>query len=180
MTEYPLAKAFMLLEPGPVVLVTTSGEKHPNVMTLTWTMVLDWSPRIALCTGAWNYTFQSMMKNQECVIAIPTADLAETVLKVGTCSSRDTDKFAQFGLTAMPAAKVKAPLIQECYANLECQVVDYLEEYGIVILEGVKAWINSQDKAPKFFHAVGDGRFTVDGETLNLRALMLNKLPPGV
>ena len=37
---------------------------------------------------------------------------------------RDIDKFAAFGLTPLPAEQVKAPLVKECFANIECKVTD--------------------------------------------------------
>jgi flavin reductase (DIM6/NTAB) family NADH-FMN oxidoreductase RutF len=183
MIEYPLNKAFMLIEPGPVILVTTAGEDpsgHPNVMTITWKTVVNFSPRFALSTGPWNYTFLTMMENRECVISVPTVEMSETVVKIGSCSSKDVDKFKEFGLTAVAASEVGAPLIAQCYANLECTVVDYVDEFGIVILDCVKAWIDEKQEHPRFFHAVGDGTFTVDGETISHREIMGDKLPPGV
>ena len=180
MREYPLHKAFMFMEPGPVVLVTTAGEARPNIMTLSWTMVLDFSPRLALATGPWNSSFEALMKTRECVVAVPTVELAETVVGIGSCSGKDTDKFEKFGLTPLPASEVKAPLIAECHANLECRVVDYVEAHSIVVLECVKAWADEEREHPRFFHAIGDGRFTVDGETISYREIMIDKLPPGV
>jgi flavin reductase (DIM6/NTAB) family NADH-FMN oxidoreductase RutF len=50
----------------------------------------------------------------ECVLAVPAADLAETVADIGNCTGADTDKFRTFGLMPLSAAKVKAPLVKEC------------------------------------------------------------------
>ncbi|GAB2027360.1 flavin reductase family protein [Lactovum odontotermitis] len=181
MINYPLEKAFTLIEPGPVVLITTKGEKRPNIMTLSWKMVLDFTPRFAICTGPWNYSFESLMETRECVLSIPTVELAEKVVEIGACSGREVDKFAKFELTKLPAETVSAPLIAECYANLECKVTDYIETQSIIVLDCVKAWQNEHITTPKFFHAVGDGTFTVDGKTItDLRDIMMDKLPPGV
>jgi hypothetical protein len=54
MKTLPLAKAFMLLEPGPVILVTTADRGKRNVMTISWHMVMDFTPRFALLTGPWS------------------------------------------------------------------------------------------------------------------------------
>lgn len=116
----------MLLEPGPVILVTTSFKGKSNIMTISWHMVMDFTPRFALMTGAWNYSFNALMKNRECVIAVPTVDISRTVVEIGTCSGSDTDKFRKFELTPLKATSVKAPLIKECLANIECHVTDYL------------------------------------------------------
>ena len=62
--------------------------------------------------------------SKECVINIPTFDLARQVVGIGNCSGADVDKFAKFKLTPVKGAKVDAPLIKECYANFECKVVD--------------------------------------------------------
>lgn len=180
MQTLPLHKAFTLLEPGPVVLVTTHDGQRPNVMTISWTMVTDFTPRFALTTGAWNHSYAALTSTRECVIAIPTMDLLDQVVGIGTCSGADTDKFQAFGLTAVAAKQVRAPLIRECLAHIECRVVDIVKPHDIVILEGVAASIDRHRTERRTLHAVGDGRFVVDGDTLERRAMMRHKLPPGV
>jgi len=178
--KLPLRKAFTLLEPGPVVLVTTEDRGKPNVMTISWTMVVDFTPRFAITTGPWNYSFAALRKTRECVIAIPTVDLIDTVVGIGTCSGADTDKFGMFALTPIAGKHVKAPLIRECLANIECKVVDIVSRHDIVILEGIAAYVDASRKEKRTLHAVGDGTFVVDGRRLNRRAMMRSKLPAGV
>ncbi len=178
--ELPIEKAFMLIEPGPVVLVTTHDKNRHNIMTNTWHMVIDFTPQFALMTGPWNFSFKALMNTKECVLAIPTVDLAEKVVEIGDCTGAKIDKFNKFGLTPLPATDIKAPLIAECLANIECRVVEYLEPQGIVILQGVRAWIDPKRKERRTLHANGDGTFVVDGKTINLRKLMEDKLPDGV
>jgi flavin reductase (DIM6/NTAB) family NADH-FMN oxidoreductase RutF len=180
MKELPIEKAFMLIEPGPVILVTTNENDRNNIMTVSWHMVMDFTPQFALTTGPWNYSFQALIHTKECVLAVPTIDLAETVVNIGDCSGADVDKFQRFNLTPLPAADVKAPLISECLACIECRVTDYLEPQGIFLLHGVRAWIDPERKERRTFHANGDGTFVADGNTVNLRSLMEDKLPTGV
>jgi flavin reductase (DIM6/NTAB) family NADH-FMN oxidoreductase RutF len=180
MRKFPLKKAFQLIEPGPVVLVTTAAGGRNNVMTISWHMVVDFTPRIALLTGAWNHSFRALIQSKECVIAIPTVDLSAKVVKIGACSGADTDKFKKFALTPLKARSVAAPLIAECLANIECRVVDHIARHDIFVLEAVQAWIDAQRKERRTFHAKGDGTFVVDGRTINHRRLMLAKLAPGV
>lgn len=137
-------------------------------------------PQIALTTGPWNFSYQALTKTKECVLAVPTVDLAKTVVKIGDCSGAQVDKFKEFGLTPLPATDVKAPLIAECLACLECRVTDYLEPQGIFILQGVRAWMDNERKERRTFHASGDGTFVMDGESINLRSLMEDKLPSGI
>uniref|UniRef100_Q47GT8 Flavin reductase like domain-containing protein n=1 Tax=Dechloromonas aromatica (strain RCB) TaxID=159087 RepID=Q47GT8_DECAR len=175
-----LSKAFTLIESGPVVLITTHDVKKNNIMTISWTMVMDFTPVFAITTGEWNYSFSALRKHRECVIAIPTVDLLDTVVGIGTCSGADTDKFAKFQLTPVQASLVRPPLIKECLANIECKVIDIVEKHNIIVLEGVAAYIDSERKEKRTVHAVGDGTFIVDGRKIDRKKMMAAKLPPGV
>jgi flavin reductase (DIM6/NTAB) family NADH-FMN oxidoreductase RutF len=180
MRQLKLGKAFTLLEPGPVVLVTTHDGTKNNIMTISWTMVLDFKPVFAITTGEWNYSFAALREQRECVIAIPPVDMLDKVVGIGTCSGADTDKFAMFKLTAVPGRVVKAPLIKECLANIECKVVDIVRKHSIVVLEGVAACIDPARKEKRTVHAVGDGTFIVDGRKMDRRKTMASKVPEGL
>ena len=179
MRKLKLSKAFTLIESGPVVLVTTHDGKKDNIMTISWTMVLDFTPVFAITTGEWNYSFAALRKNRECVIAIPTVDMLDKVVGIGTCSGADTDKFAKFKLTPVPGKLVRAPLIKECLANIECKVVDIVKKHNIVVLEVVAAYIDTARKEKRTVHAVGDGTFIVDGRRFDRRKMMATKIPYG-
>ena len=180
MRELELNKAFTLIEPGPVVLVTTHDGKKDNIMTISWTMVMDFTPVFAITTGSWNHSYAALRKSRECVIAIPTVDMLDKVVGIGTCSGKDTDKFGQFKLTPVPGKVVRAPLIKECLANIECTVIDIVKKHNIVVLEAVAAWVDTTRKEKRMVHAVGDGSFMVDGRRMDRREMMASKLPPGV
>lgn len=180
MQRLKLSRAFTLIEPGPVVLVTTHDGRKDNVMTITWTMVLGFSAEFAITTGPWNHSFAALRDKRECVLAIPTVDLLDTAVGVGTCSGSDTDKFERFGLTAQKAKHVQAPLIKECVANIECRVVDIVERHSIVVLEGLAAYYDKGRKEKRTIHAVGDGTFIVDGRRLDRKKMMRSKLPGGL
>jgi flavin reductase (DIM6/NTAB) family NADH-FMN oxidoreductase RutF len=180
MNKLKISRAFTLLEPGPVVLVTTNDGKKNNVMTISWTMVLDFTPKFAMTTGEWNYSFAALRRTKECVISIPTVDMIDEVVGIGTCSGADTDKFVRFGLTPVQGNKVKAPLIKECLANIECDVIDIVKKHNIVVLEAVAAHFDSSRKEKRTIHAVGDGTFIVDGRHLDRKRMMASKIPNGL
>lgn len=180
MKVFPLEKVFTLLEPGPVVLVTTHDGQRHNIMTISWTMVLDFTGRLAMTTGPWNYSYAALRKTRECVIAIPTVDLLDTVVGVGTCSGDATDKFEQLQLTPVKAHHVNAPLIRECWVNIECKVVDIVKKHNIVVLDAIAAHVDDKRRERRTLHAVGDGTFIVDGRRYSRRAKMRSKLPAGV
>jgi len=180
MRELKLSKAFTLIESGPVVLVTNHDGQKDNIMTISWTMVVDFTPVFAITTGEWNHSFAAMRKNRECVIAIPTVDMMDKVVGIGTCSGTDTDKFAKFKLTPVQGKVVRSPLIKECLANIECKVIDIVAKYNIVVLEAVAAHIDTARKEKRTVHAVGDGTFIVDGRKIDRRKMMASKIPYGV
>lgn len=173
--SFPLSKVYRLLEPGPVVLVTTASKGQPNIMTMSWQTMLEFEPpQLACVISNRNHSFDALKKTRECVINIPTVALAKQVVGIGNCSGRKVDKFRKFALTPLAASCVQPPLIDECYANLECKVVDgrMVAKYNLFILEVVKAWIDPMQKHPQTLHHQGRGTFVVDGETLRLPSRM--------
>ena len=180
MRKMQINKAFTLIESGPVVLVTTHDREKHNIMTISWTMVVDFTPRFAITTGPWNYSYTALRKSRECVIAIPTLDLIDQVVGIGTCSGADMDKFEKFRLTPVKGKHVRSPLIKECLANLECKVIDIVNKHHILVLEGVAAYCDRSRKEKRTIHAIGDGTFVVDGRKLDRREMMRSKLPNGV
>jgi flavin reductase (DIM6/NTAB) family NADH-FMN oxidoreductase RutF len=175
MKDLALSKVYQLLEPGPVVLLTTARKGHANIMTLSWYMMVEFEPPLIACVVSnANYSFVALRATKECVIAIPALELAPKVVGVGNCSGRDVDKFKRFGLTPAPAKRVAPPLVAECFANLECKVVDtrLVNEFNLFILEVLKAWTDPAQKHPKTIHHHGYGKFAVDGEMIKLKSRM--------
>ncbi|MDO5640610.1 MAG: flavin reductase family protein [Neisseria sp.] len=179
---FPLNFVFTLIEPSPVVLISTRDQGKDNVFTLSWLMPLgfddDGSSNIAIMTGGWNHSAHALLKNKQCVVHIPTAGQMETVIAIGTVSGADTDKFTQFGLKSEEAHAINCPIIQGCAAYIECRVADYIEQHGIVVLQPVAAGADPLENQQPKFHAVGDGRFFTAGQVYDYRRLMWNKLPP--
>jgi len=170
-----LSKVYQVLEPGPVVLLTTAHKGRANIMTLSWHMMVEFEPPLVACVVSnRNHSFATLRATKECVIAIPALELAPKVVEVGNCSGRSVDKFERFGLTPVPAKFVAPPLVAECFANLECRVADgrFVSKYCMFVLEVLKAWIDPAQKDPKTIHHHGYGRFVVDGEMIRLKSRM--------
>ena len=175
MKDLRLSKVYQLLEPGPVVLLTTAHNGRANVMTMSWHMMVAFEPPLVACVvSSADHSFAALRAAKECVIAIPALELAPKVLAVGNCSGRDTEKFERFGRTPAPAKLVVPPLVAECFANLECRVADtrLVNKYNLFVLEVLKAWIDPAQRDPKTIHHHGYGRFVVDGETIKLKSRM--------
>src|ERR1017187_2583526 len=166
MKDLPLSKVYQLLEPGPVVLLTTTRRGRANIMTMSWHMMVDFEPPLIACVVSnVDYSFASLRATKECVIAIPALELAPKVVAMGNCSGRDVDKFKRFCLTSVQAKRVAPPLVAECFANLECSVVDtrLVNRFNLFVLEVLKAWIDPAQKHPRTIHHHGYGRVSVDG-----------------
>ena len=170
--DFPLAQIRRFLEPGPIVLVSCAHKGERNVMALGWHTVMEFSPSLVGCViASGNHSFDLIRLSRQCVINLPTLELAKTVADIGNCSGAKVDKFEKFKLTAQPARQVSAPLIAQCYANFECRLHDakLIKSYNFFIFEVVEAHVASAPKHPRTIHYRGDGGFMVAGGTLNLR-----------
>jgi len=175
MKSLPLSKVYQLLEPGPVVLLTTTRKGHANIIAMSWHMMVEFEPPLVACVVSnADHSFAALRATRECVIAIPTLELAQIVVGIGNCSGRDVDKFKRFGLTQASAESVLPPLVAECFVNLECKVVDthLVNKFNLFILEVIKAWRDPAYRNPKTIHHHGYGGFAVDGEMIKLKSRM--------
>ena len=179
MRKGDIRKAFTYLESGAVLLVTTNDGTKDNVMTISWQMVMDFTPHIAISTGEWNESFETILKTKECALCIPSFDMIEKVVGIGVIHGSECDKYDRFGLGKAKAAKVKAPIITDCLAAVECKLEDYLEHHGLLVLKGIQLWENPEKSDRRVIHANGDGTFYADGEFRNLREEMRQWVPEG-
>jgi flavin reductase (DIM6/NTAB) family NADH-FMN oxidoreductase RutF len=170
--DFPVDQIRRFLEPGPIVLVSSAYKGEQNIMTMGWHTVMEFSPsRIGCFITNANYSYELIRKSKECVINIPTVDLADQVVGIGNTTGAAIDKFQKFNLTPQQGDKVKAPLIKECYANFECKVADtsLLKKYSFFILEVLKAHVPTSPKYPTTMHYRGEGIFMISGKSVSYR-----------
>jgi flavin reductase (DIM6/NTAB) family NADH-FMN oxidoreductase RutF len=170
--DFPVDQVRRFLEPGPIVLVSSRYKDEMNIMTMGWHTVMEFSPsRIGCFITAANHSYELIRKSKECVINIPTVDLADQVVGIGNTTGAEINKFEEFGLTPQEATHVKAPLIKECFANYECKVTDtsLLVKYSFFILEVVKAHVATSPKYPTTMHYRGDGVFMISGKNVSYK-----------
>ncbi|KAK4646221.1 hypothetical protein QC761_208530 [Podospora bellae-mahoneyi] len=194
-TPLPPSKTNRLLEPGPILLVSTGNPQTQthNLMTLGFhTMISHSSPTlIGLTLGPWDHSYSLLSSSKECVLSIPNLTLAKTVVDIGNISSSDLPpsetKWDRFKLDPIQGEKVSCALVggDGIIGNLECKVEDesLVKKYNFWVLRVVKGWVNEQnfrldgtavetDKG-KMMHHRGDGSFFVGGEeVLDLRGRM--------
>lgn len=64
--SFPLSRVYRLLEPAPVVLVTTAGKARPNIMTMSWHTMLEFEPPLVGCViSNRNYSFDILYTSKE-------------------------------------------------------------------------------------------------------------------
>lgn len=176
--------ASRLLNHGPVTLVTSAHAGARNVMAAAWAMPLDFDPpKVAVVIDAGTHTRGLVEASGEFALNIPCRALAAQVLRAGSASGRDLDKFAHAGLDGFPAERIGAPLVAGCVAWLECRVLprpDNQRRHDLFLAEVVAAqadarvfrdgrWSFAEDEL-RTLHYFGGSIFAVTGATLDLSA----------
>jgi flavin reductase (DIM6/NTAB) family NADH-FMN oxidoreductase RutF len=171
--DFPVDQVRRYLEPGPIVLVSSRLHDKTNIMTMGWHTVMEFAPSLVGCViSSGNHSFSMIRTSRECVINVPTTELTDAVIGIGSTSGAEIDKFQEFDLTAEDADEVRAPLIRECHANFECRLHDraLIQKYNFFIFEVVKAHVAASPKHPETLHYTGDGVFMVSGRIISRRS----------
>lgn len=123
------SKASRLINPGNLVLVSSSCKDKDNIVTCAWQAPCSHTPScIMVALAKKHFSSQLIEKSEEFIINIPNVELLEKVIFCGLHSGRDCDKFHQAQLTReKPCVLVKTPKIKECMGNIECSLVDIKE-----------------------------------------------------
>lgn len=171
-SNIPVDDVRRFLEPGPIVLVSSQHKRQRAIMTMGWHMILGFSPSLVGCF-IWdqNDSHAIIRRSKQCVINLPTYDMIKTVIAIGNSHSSEADKFTRFHLTPTPAKSVDAPMIAECYANFECELIDtsLINKYSLFVFEVVKAHVAKRPKYPTTIHYRGEGVFMVSGKNVDHR-----------
>lgn len=115
------------LYPVPAVMVTCGPLDKANIITLAWVgTVCSDPPMVGISIRPSRYSHGLVKQYGEFAVNLPTAELAHATDYCGVVSGRKVDKFAQTGLTPMPAKAVATAIIAECPVNIECRVAQVL------------------------------------------------------
>jgi flavin reductase (DIM6/NTAB) family NADH-FMN oxidoreductase RutF len=172
-----LAHASRLVNHGPTVLVCTEHGGRRNVMAAAWSMPVEFTPpRIAVVVDKRTFTRELLVASGHFALCLPTPPLAGLTWQVGSCSGRDSDKFARHGVAWFPGPVLGLPLVEGCAAWLELRRLPepHAEEaYDTVFGEVVSAqaddrvfadgrWSLREDNGPLHtLHHLGAGNFAV-------------------
>jgi flavin reductase (DIM6/NTAB) family NADH-FMN oxidoreductase RutF len=168
------SSAYRLLHPMHTVLVSCVDKTgKPNVLPLAWAMPTSRDPAlVAISVAPSRYSHKLIEKTGEFVVNLPTIDIVKGTLTCGRTSGKNRDKFAETGLTPLPAQKVKAPIIKECVAHLECKLRNKFKtgDHTIFVGEVIAAYANrgvftdtyNIDEARMLYHLGGNVFATLD------------------
>lgn len=118
-----------MIYPLPAVLVSCGeSEQEYNLFTVAWTGTVCTNPPMCyISVRPERHSYDIIKRTGEFVINLTTASLARATDWCGVRSGRDYDKFSEMGLTAEPAAVVKAPVVGESPVSIECRVRQVIE-----------------------------------------------------
>jgi flavin reductase (DIM6/NTAB) family NADH-FMN oxidoreductase RutF len=126
----------LFLSNGQVMLVTSCSAdgSTKGIATIAWVTPTSHAPNLILASIgngpeeagilSYRYSYRLVKESQEFGVCVPDAGLKQQVGLAGSNHSNEVDVFKESGLTPMKSKVIKAPLIEECFFNVECQVVD--------------------------------------------------------
>ena len=116
-----------LLSPVPVVLVSCRGtapDAKPNLLTVAWAGTVNSNPpMVSISVRKERYSYAMLKESGEFVINLVDDAHCRALDYCGVKSGRNVDKWAETGLTPMPADGLTlAPAVAESPAYLSCKV----------------------------------------------------------
>lgn len=122
-------KEFVMTVPSPLFLVTTyKSNGLPNACMQSWSAFTSADRgngffAILASVNKGGHLYQSLSERKEAVINFMSADCFDACMETIRCNDFGKDEIAAAGLTACEAEWVNAPMVKECFMNLECRYV---------------------------------------------------------
>jgi flavin reductase (DIM6/NTAB) family NADH-FMN oxidoreductase RutF len=161
--ELALPQAYRVTPTG-LYLISTAYEGKRNVQFAFRALGLsDEPPLLLIGIQAENFSRGMIEKSGEFVVNVCSEKQLFAVDKSRSLSGRDVeDKFAALGLETLPAAKVQAPLVAGCHANVECKLEKDMELPGLYIFVGRVLAAHLDDQVKPLARLAGKN-FRMDG-----------------
>lgn len=165
--EIDLKIAYRLIGPGPVVLVSSLLAGRAGLTPIAWNMpVSDDPPIVALEIWDKHFIYKAICETGDFVINIPSADMADTVRKLGGVSGGKVDKFKEFGLEKESSKKIKSPRLKTAMGIMECRLRredKIMKDYNVILGDVVYAEAEEEmftdrwcpEKGAKILHHLG-------------------------
>ena len=118
---------FVTSIPSPMFLVTSrKSNGKANACMQSWACFTTADHAKHYCAilssvSKNGHLYKTLKENGDAIINFLSASLYENAMATIRNNDWETDEIAASGLTAVPAEKVDAPMIDECFMNLECR-----------------------------------------------------------
>ena len=122
------------LYPQPVLIISAYGEEDkPNAMTAAWGCISEMD-QVTIILSADHKTTKNILGKKAFTVSMADAAHVTEADYLGVVSANDVpDKFAKAGFHAVRSGFVDAPLIEELPLALECKLISYDEETGVLV-----------------------------------------------
>lgn len=137
----PLAKAYKLINPGPVVIISTfDGKSTYNAAPIAWITPLDFKPALFTAViSSEHKTYANLLTTKKCIINIPSSKNIMLIKTLATASGHKGDKLKNISVS--PGKKVKVKKLDDAIAWIEAKLVKIIsKDNDLVMLEGVCAY----------------------------------------
>ena len=122
-------KEFVMSVPSPMFLVTTwKSNGQPNACMQSWATFTsanhgDGFYAILGSVNKSGHLYQTLHEKREAVINFMAAEYHAACMATIKRNAFEADEIAEAGLTVEAARWVDAPMVKECFMNLECRYV---------------------------------------------------------
>lgn len=119
--------------PQPVYIIATYDEEGtPNAMNAAWGGISEMK-EISICISPGHKTTKNILHRKAFTVSMAEAGQVAACDYVGIVSGNKVgDKFAKAGFHALKSEFVDAPLIEELSVAVECKLIDFSPETGIL------------------------------------------------
>ena len=126
--ETPVQGGLRKLPIRPIYLVSCEHDGKKNIVSVGMFAYFSGKPLlVGIGIAPSRYSYELIEKSKAYVVNVVDEKLVDAVRICGEKSGRDLDKFELAKLTAAPAAKIAAPIIEESPLSVECKVVQEVE-----------------------------------------------------
>ena len=116
---------FVLSIPSPLYLLTSRKSNGlSNACMQSWTTFTGGKNgyfAIVSAVSKYGHLYRTLHETGEAVINFMSADRYDACMSTCRNNGFDTDEIKAAGLTPVPADLVNAPMVDECFMNLECR-----------------------------------------------------------
>lgn len=129
--------------PTLTVIVGANVNGKPNYITIAWGGIMGMDS-LYIGMNKSHYTNKGIIENKSFSINIPSASLVKETDYCGLYSGKNTDKSTLF--KSFYGKLGNAPMIEECAANMECELIETIDSrnHDIFIGKIVNTWCDEQ------------------------------------